>query len=394
MKGENQNRSQVLFGAQFWHALGNIFRLRFPRFTIVVRFTREGLIFVLLSLAIGAAAVNTGNNILYLIVSLMLGFIVLSGMVSRRMLLGLKPEIRLPDAVFAGAPAVCYVAVTNRKRILPSLGIRFSIEQPLFPHAERHFFYIPSRETTPGFASIRFPRRGVFPLNEVELSTRFPFSFFIKIRRFASDQVVKVYPALYRISEEMLTRAAEGVTVDSPYRGESHQLLHLRDYTTLDSSKRIHWKASAKLEKLLVKEYQREQGRNLRIYYDVYPAETGKKQQELFENAISLIASLAFLLSEKSIQGMICFPDREFEINGVTDSLMALLDYLTTLTAGVVPQSWPAPATNGEPLVLQLRSRRIRPAATLSSSADRILFLEDWLPVLRIPVEATEAKLP
>jgi uncharacterized protein (DUF58 family) len=361
--------------------------IRLPRFPIAIKFTREGLIFVLLSLAIGAAAVNTGNNILYLIFSLMLGFIVVSGMISRRMLLGLKPVIDFPDKLFAGVPSVCHVSVFNRKKTLPSLGIRFSIDQPAFAKTERYFFYIPAQESVHGFTSIRFLKRGVFSLREMELQTRFPFSFFTKIRRYTSDQQVRVYPALYRLSEEVLARAAEGLLLDSPYRGESHQLLHLRDYTSLDSSNRIHWKASAKMEKLLIKEYQREQGRDLRVYFDVYPVGQDEQAQQLFEKAISLIASLAFLFFDRGTSAVICFPDREFEITPVASSFTALLEYLTALHAGELPQSRYTPPT-GDDLVLQVRSHRVPAVAATALPTERILFLEEWSHLMQTPVES------
>lgn len=365
--------------------------IRLPRLPIAIKFTREGLIFVLLSLAIGAAAVNTGNNILYLIFSLMLGFIIVSGMISRRMLLGLTPQIDFPENLFAGAASVCHVSVLNRKKKLPSLGIRFTIEQPAFSKTERYFFYLPARETVHGFAPIRFLKRGVFSLHEMELQTRFPFSFFTKIRRYTSSQQVRVFPALYRLSEEVLTKATDGLMLDSPFRGESHQLLHLRDYTSLDSSKRIHWKASAKMEKLLIKEFQREQGRDLRVYYDVYPvAEAG--QSTLFERAVSFIASLAFLFFEKGVHAVIVFPDREFEMTSVASSFSGLLEYLTTLRYGDLPQEKFAPS-NGDDLVLQVRSQHVPAAASTSLSGGRILFLEEWAPLMQAPVESVGGNL-
>lgn len=361
--------------------------IRLPRFPIAIKFTREGFVFVLLSLAIGAAAVNTGNNILYLIFSLMLGFIIVSGMISRRMLLGLKPEIDFPDNLFAGVPSVCHVSVVNRKKALPSLGIRFSIDQQSFPKTDRYFFYIPAREGVHGFTSIRFLKRGVFSLHEMELQTRFPFSFFTKIRRYTSEQKVRVYPALYRLSEEVLSRAAEGLLLDSPYRGESHQLLHLRDYTPFDSSNRIHWKASAKMEKLLIKEYQREQGRDLRVYFDVYPVEQDAQSQQVFERAISLVASLGFLFFDRGINAVICFPDREFEITAESSSFTDLLEYLTTVRAGEIPPSRYTPPA-GDDLVLQVRSLRVPATATAALAPERILFLEEWSHLMQTPVES------
>ena len=110
-------------------------RIRVPRVPVAVQFTREGLVFVLLTLAIGAAAVNTGNNILYLIFSMMLAMIVVSGMLSRRMLSGLKPRLEFPDSLFAGVRNLCFVSLRNFKKRSPSLGIRLVMNGDSFPEA-------------------------------------------------------------------------------------------------------------------------------------------------------------------------------------------------------------------------------------------------------------------
>src|SRR3990172_3160947 len=186
-------------------------RLRFPRLPIAVEFTREGLLFVLLCLAIGAAAVNTGNNVLYLIFSVMLALIVVSGMMSRRVLLGLTAAIEFPEHLFSGIANVCYVSITNGKKRLPSVAIRFAIRDSSFPEISRHFFYIPSRDQVSGFAPVLFGHRGIFRLQDMELQTTFPFSFFRKIRRYRTHQTVRVYPKVYRLSEEIVSRFAEGI---------------------------------------------------------------------------------------------------------------------------------------------------------------------------------------
>src|SRR4026208_1151395 len=218
-------------------------KLKLPRLAIAVEFTREGWIFVLLSLAIGAAAVNTGNNVLYFIFSLMLGMIVVSGMTSRRLLQGLAPGVQFPDHLFAGVAHLCYVTVQNRKKRIPSLGIRFVIREKDFTSVTRHFFFVPPNNRVQGYARIVFPQRGKFHLREMELQTNLPFSFFLKIRRYFVHEAVRVYPRIYRLSEEIVTRFSEGLFREYPYRGESQQLLHIRDYMPTDSSKKVHWKA-------------------------------------------------------------------------------------------------------------------------------------------------------
>ena len=352
-------------------------KLRLPRFPIAVEFTREGVIFMLLSLAIGAAAVNTGNNILYFIFSLMLGMIVISGMASRRILQGLQPTVQFPEHVFAGVANVCYVSVLNQKKRLPSIAIRFVIRDPKFTGVVRHFFFIRAKDHVSGYSRFLFTKRGVYRLSEVELQSQFPFSFFLKIRRYSSDDVVRVYPRVFRISEDLLSRYVEGVIRESPYRGDSQQLLHLRDYTNSDSSKRIHWKASAKAEKLLVKEYQKEQGQNLYLYFDCYP---DQRNDPTLEKALSFLASLAFLFREKEMNARIVFPNRVFETNS---SLIDLLSYLAewqeTTSYETIQDLAPPP----ESLVLQLRSRKFGSRLGSVTPNARTLYVEDWQHLMR-----------
>lgn len=354
-------------------------RLRLPRLPIAIQFTRQGLIFVFLCLAIGAAAVNTGNNVLYLIFALMLGLIVVSGIVSRRILQGLYAQIAFPDQIFAGSSHPCYITVTNRKKSLPSIAVQFRIHQEQFPQISRYFFYIPSKTEMNAYAPAVFRRRGIFTIHEMELQTRFPFSFLVKIRRFFPNQTVRVYPRIFRLSDEIIARFTEGTFLESPYRGDSHNLLHLRDYTHQDSSKRIHWKASAKTEKLMVKDYQKEQGRDLFLYFDCYPT-GGPELNPVLETALSLIASLALLLSEKGIYGQIVFPDNAFEIHPGAH-MISFLDYLASVeTCPANPRY--APPENLETVVLIIRSRKFPSKLTMQWPLSHVLYVEDWISAL------------
>jgi uncharacterized protein (DUF58 family) len=360
--------------------MSSVFRLvkfRFPRMPIAVEFTREGVIFVLLSLAIGAAAVNTGNNVLYLIFSLMLGMIVVSGIASRRVLQGLLPTLQFPDHLFAGIQSLCYISISNIKKRLPSLAIRFAVRDPKFTSISRHFFYIPAQNHASGYARFVFSRRGVFTLREMELQTQFPFSFFLKIRRYFLEHPVRVYPRNYRFTEDILSRFSEGILRESPYRGDSQQLLHLRDYSAFDSTKRIHWKASAKAEKLLVKEYQREQGRDLHLYFDCF---TDDPHDPTLETALSFAASLAFLFKEKEIDARIIFPGKVFD---TAISIIPLLSYLAEWDGKFSSNEKLELPESKEMVVLQLRSRKFNSQIALTGSGTRNLFVEDWQHLMR-----------
>ena len=86
--------------------------------------TKAGVIYVLVTLVIGIAALNTGNNLLYIVVAAMLAAILMSGVVSALVLRGLELEVRLPEHMFAGRPVVGRIRLRNPRRFLPSFSIR------------------------------------------------------------------------------------------------------------------------------------------------------------------------------------------------------------------------------------------------------------------------------
>src|SRR3954451_22169961 len=79
-------------------------RLRPPR---RLSFTREGRIIVILSVGVGFAAINTGNNLLYLLLGWLLSFIIASGILSELTLQRLTlPRPPPPAAGGVGGRAV------------------------------------------------------------------------------------------------------------------------------------------------------------------------------------------------------------------------------------------------------------------------------------------------
>src|ERR1700723_3352614 len=68
--------------------------------------TRVGVVYVLVTLVIGIAALNTGNNLLYIVVAAMLSAILVSGVASAVVLRDLVLDVRLPEHLFAGRSAL------------------------------------------------------------------------------------------------------------------------------------------------------------------------------------------------------------------------------------------------------------------------------------------------
>src|SRR5262249_53104298 len=73
--------------------------------------TRAGVVYAVVVLAIGIAALNTGNNLLYIIVAAMLAAIVVSGFASSFCLRGLQLGVKVPEHIFAGTDVLATVCV-------------------------------------------------------------------------------------------------------------------------------------------------------------------------------------------------------------------------------------------------------------------------------------------
>ncbi|MGZ8868124.1 MAG: hypothetical protein ACXW2P_07245, partial [Thermoanaerobaculia bacterium] len=83
----------------------------------VVRLTRIGSSYILFTIIIGFAALNTGNNALYIGLTFMLGCLLLSGMASKGGLKHLEVTVTEPGDAWAGQPARATLIITNNSRL-------------------------------------------------------------------------------------------------------------------------------------------------------------------------------------------------------------------------------------------------------------------------------------
>src|SRR5437762_14366115 len=92
------------------------------------KLTRGGWVFILYTIGVGAGAINTGNNLLYLVFGIFLGLILASGVLSDLTLWGVSVEPLLPLSGRAGEPLYIPFKVTNNKKWIPSLSVRIEVE--------------------------------------------------------------------------------------------------------------------------------------------------------------------------------------------------------------------------------------------------------------------------
>jgi len=265
--------------------------LRPPR---TLRPTRAGWLFFGLVFAVGFAALNTGNNLLYLILSLMLAFLVLSGVLSEAALRGIDVVRQLPFEWVAGQPGRVVLELVNAQRLwahaivvedcadagarrpLP-LGRVLALRIAPGARERRSYSYTPERRGELAFAGLR-------------VTTRFPFGLFAKSLWLERPAVTLVYPRLAPVPPPALRedprrpgQARRGRTVTAT------EVSGLREFARGDAPRRVHWPASWRRGQLLVRDAEGETAGESRVRLRTAGVAAGPA----FEEAVAVAASQA-----------------------------------------------------------------------------------------------------
>lgn len=380
--------------------------------------TRAGIVYVLVTLVIGIAALNTGNNLLYIVVAAMLAAILVSGVVSAWVLRYLELDVRLPEHLFAGRVVLGRIVLQNPRRFLPSFSIRvvstrkkrkkpvkqwqwepttfaFPFNRPsdqqwlrlpdrrlrrvtVLPpppgifQGMAYFPFIPPQAELSADLELRFEQRGRYREDSFGLATRFPFAFLTKTRRVSLPREVLVYPRIEPTEEIFQILPLVRGEWESFVRGRGAELYRIREYMPEDSARHVDWKATAKSGSLKVREFAREDERRLCIAFD--NPEPGLISERAYEKAVDLTASLAWHFSTQEAEVSFVVPGRPR-----TRDLHEFLAWLAVIEPGISGEG--KSASDGDPLremnlgnsddyniVVTGRSRGSLPASLLHSS--------------------------
>lgn len=256
-----------------------------------IRITKIGLWFVLLTVVVAAAATNTGNNALYLVLACMLAMLVVSGVVSRMNLQKLAVAVEQPGELFARRPFALPFTITNRSRRWARWLLLFSVAvkgpSRLVPH-------LPAGKSAFGNLELLLPRRGRHRLEFAHFSSLFPLGLFRKGMRVPLGVEVLVYPELFAAAGLEVRPSGLAGDESAPRAGWGHELHALRDYRAGDDPRGIHWKKSARTGALVFMERESEESRRLSIVFDNATGRLGDAAAESrFEHLVSEAATAA-----------------------------------------------------------------------------------------------------
>ncbi len=241
-----------------------------------------------IALAFLGAAINIQAGWLYILVSVLLGFLLISWVETWHSVSPLEISLYLPDLLEAGKESP-YTLSVKGKNISKKGSVEIIFSSPFEAKKLTRFFQFLPVEQATFHGSVTPLRRGAFSISRVDcyfLGSMGLFRWKKKIS-LTKPRKILVHPPLYPVSRTLF---AESETLlwnvgTQPRAGEGSDLFYgIREYGPRDTLQRIHWKSLARTGKVMVKQFQPERPRRISLIFD----NTGHGTPEGFERAATV----------------------------------------------------------------------------------------------------------
>ncbi len=146
-------------------------------------------------------------------------------------------------------------------------------------------------------------RRGVYTLQGYRVESDFPFGLFNAYRIHLSPRALLVYPRFTPLLELSLPqgyRYNPGGVALKARQGDSFELLGNREYRDGDDIRNIDWRATARLQTAILREYTQEYFLRVGVVLDTHvPQHAEAPVQMNFERAVSLCAAVSAFMARQ-----------------------------------------------------------------------------------------------
>ncbi len=338
-------------------------RRLFPR---GIRFTRQGKLYTAVTLGVGFAAVNTGNNLLYLVLGLMLGLIIVSGILSELSLRGLVVKRSLGQYAEARVPFPVELAVRNSKRFAASFGVELRDEIDGTPFRRRCFFLrVGAGERRSIAYRCEINRRGKARFNGTIISTRFPFGLFEKTRFIPLVDDVIVLPAPIWVNPPRVGFTKGEGRQSLSVKGAGQEFREIKEMVFGDDPRRIDWRSTARMGRPMVRESDVDASGFIEIVLDPALLRDTQDERRHTEQNISAAATvIRHMTARGTIVRLVTTPPAVLVASQPSDTL-PLLTHLALID---VRKAAGSPAPRGE----SPESILIGPRADTSGTATRL----------------------
>jgi uncharacterized protein (DUF58 family) len=248
------------------------------------------------------AAVNTGNNLIYMIFSAALAALLVSGILSRLNLAGLQASAVLPGVIHARQEFPSVVTLQNEKAWLSSVSVLVEpgFDCPLTSGDPKtdpvqtpaaYYLYAAGQSASRRQVRTLISRRGRYQHSILRISSQFPFGFVKRGIRVAPTEEFFVFPEIEPPNEFFEILPLLTGSFESYYRGMGSDLYSIRDYTEGEDARFLDWKATAKTTKLKMREFTRQDERRCCFVFDNLYPDFSEESRPSFEKAVRVCAN-------------------------------------------------------------------------------------------------------
>lgn len=269
------------------------------------RLTRLGIHFLFVATFAMVGGSIRGFNLLIALAGFLVGALIVQWRTSRRAIESLTVSRELPIEAFADTPFKIRYRVRNLSRWLSVWMIR--VDDLLDTNGDDTQARIScavgavsASRTQATHCHCMVARRGCYRLGPASLTTAFPFAL-IASSSFSPagvDDSLYVYPQILSLKADwkrrLISRHGGTSTTISRNGAQGDEFFGLREWQSGDTPRQIHWRTSARIDNLAVRQFEQERLFDLCVLVDGFLPEPDSRERETanVETAISLAATL------------------------------------------------------------------------------------------------------
>jgi len=323
--------------------------------------TKSGVFLSAILVLVFLSALNTGENLLYIVFGGLLSVMLVSGALGWMNLRGITVSREAPHAVFRGEQVLVRVTLSNTKTFLSSVSLRLGLEGA----DGRTFSYAlktPARGALLLDMRHVFDRRGAYLLPPCLLSSSYPFGFHERRRVFRDAEEVLVYPRVRAVRLSALEQLPGASVAPRRSMSDGDEYVSLREYVPGDDTRLIAWRVSARRGVWMVREMGFGNVRAVMLFLDTVPDGLPDFDGR-FEDAVELAASIAVTLLQRQYSVGLSAGSHLVPMGTGTFQERKILDALARVEAGGGAES----AARAEEEARRMKSE---PARLVAVSAD------------------------
>lgn len=219
--------------------------------------TRSGFLFAGVLLVMLLGSMNYNNSLGYMLTFLLGSMAIVSTLHTHRNLLGLQAKIGKVNPVFAGETMQFQLLIDNQNHAARyALAFERCVNRSIWNTATiSHVIDIPENQVSSVYFTVPTQQRGKMQLGKIMVATQFPLGLFRAWAYIDLDFSGIVYPKPQGNRQLPHTFSDHTQSSRENYEGKGDDFIGYRDYQLGDSPRHVDWKAVARQQGWLIKQF-------------------------------------------------------------------------------------------------------------------------------------------